>query len=261
MSTRIGASPKRECRVIAVTWMILITLTVMILMGPSSAQTRLIAATADFDGSGLVDFADFLQFATELGGSNAAFDLDANSEVGFTDFVLFASVFNRTASTLVLTTLAGTTHDLVEVSAGAFSMGSNAGEVDELPVHTVTLSVFHIDKFEVTNAQFVAFVNVAGSNVDSEGHELLDIEYSDRQIGQTDSVFVLMEADHANRPVIAVSWYGAAAYCDWIGGDLPTEAEWEKAARGTDGREYPWGAICRPPILRTSTSLWARPRW
>ena len=211
---------------------------------PSLLQAQSVA-DADFDASGTVDFADFLLFAGAFGGTNPVYDLDGNGSVDFPDFLLFASVFGQTtgaSQSITVTSPAGTTHEMVEVSAGPFTMGSESGYSDERPVHTVTLDAYHIDKYEVTNAQYVAFINATGSNTDTEGHELLDMDDSYGQIRHTGAMFELKEDGHANLPVIAESWYGATAYCEWIGGRLPTEAEWEKAARGTDGRTYPWGS-------------------
>ncbi len=117
---------------------------------------------------------------------------------------------------------------LVRVEAGPFEMGSENGDSDEQPVHTVTLDSFYIDHYEVTNAQYAACVEAGGceppSNTDSStrGSYYGNPDYNDY-------------------PVVYVDWYQAKVYCEWRGGRLPTEAEWEKAARGTDGRTYPWG--------------------
>lgn len=74
-------------------------------------------------------------------------------------------------------------------------MGSDSGEIDEQPVHAVTLHAYHIDRFEVTNAQYVAFMNTTRSNADSEGNELLNLGDSGVQIRETGVTFELREAD------------------------------------------------------------------
>ena len=128
---------------------------------------------------------------------------------------------------------------MVLVPAGPFTMGSNHGLQNERPVHQVNLADFYIDQYEVTNAQFAEFLNqqkIQNQDISFYLPELND--NSDIYLeGTTWSVFEGLE-DH---PVNIVSWTGANAYCQWRGGRLPTEAEWEKAARGTDERTYPWG--------------------
>ena len=108
------------------------------------------------------------------------------------------------------------------IPAGEFQMGSEDGDDDEKPVHTVYLDGFWIDQTEVTNAMYAACVETGRCE-----------EPSDRTY--------LDNSAYANHPVMYVDWEGASNYCEKVGARLPTEAEWEKAARGTDGRTYPWG--------------------
>lgn len=133
---------------------------------------------------------------------------------------------------------------MVYVPAGEFVMGSADGDshaqADEQPQHTIILSAFWIDRTEVTNAQYRKFVEGGG--------------YAERDYW-TDAGWAWKEAvnmiqpdcwgdndfDQPDQPVVCVSWHEADAYAHWAGGRLPSEAEWEKAACGTDGRVYPWG--------------------
>ena len=112
---------------------------------------------------------------------------------------------------------------MVLVPAGEFLMGSTEGDDDEQPVHRVFLDSFYIDTFEVTNGRFAKFVAAI---------------QSEPPWGFADQETPVLQAD---RPVRWVNWLEATGYCLWAGKRLPTEAEWEKSARGTDGRTYPWG--------------------
>jgi formylglycine-generating enzyme len=123
-----------------------------------------------------------------------------------------------------VTTPAGTPHELVGVPSGTFAMGSDRGYIDERPGHEVYLDRFYIDRFEVTVAQYRACVTAGVCLAPAAGDG-----------------FNWGHADRDAHPVNGVSWVDARAYCQWAGLRLPTEAEWEKAARGTDGRTYPWG--------------------
>ena len=142
-------------------------------------------------------------------------------------------------------TSAGTTHELARVAAGYFAMGSAEGRADEQPVHPVYLDDFYIDRFEVNNDQYAAFLNDRGRNADGEGHLLFDLDDPDAQIRYGRERYAPIPGSE-QRPVAEVSWYGARAYCTWAGMQLPTEAMWEKAARGVDGRLYPWGSSIDP---------------
>ena len=146
---------------------------------------------------------------------------------------------------VALPTPAGT-HQLVRIPAGSFSMGSDSGKADERPVHQVYLDAYYIDVFEVTGAQYAAFLNTIGRHTDAEGRRLLDLDDFDAPIRLEGTGYGLKSPELAHRPVVEVTWFGARAYCRWAGLRLPTEAEWEKAARGTDARIYPWGQAVDP---------------
>jgi formylglycine-generating enzyme required for sulfatase activity len=132
---------------------------------------------------------------------------------------------------------------MLYVQAGEFQMGSDMSDPDadedEFPQHPVTLDSFWIDQTEVTNAQFAAFLNEQGNRTEG-GVTWLDLENKDCLIERLDGEYG-PKSGYADHPVIMVSWYGAAAYCEWAGARLPTEAEWEYAARGPQGFIYPWG--------------------
>ncbi len=135
----------------------------------------------------------------------------------------------------------GTTPEgMVLIPAGEFQMGSNDGEFDEKPVHTVYVDAFYMDVYEVTNAQYKEFVDAnpqwEKDQIPSRYH---DGNYLKHWTGNSYG-----RGDH---PVVYVSWYAAMAYAEWAGKRLPTEAEWEGAARGgLLGKKYPWGNLLDP---------------
>ena len=117
---------------------------------------------------------------------------------------------------------------MVYVPAGEFEMGSTNGRRDEQPVHTVALDGFWIDRTEVTNGQYERCVEAGVCDPpESSNSRTRDTYYGD--------------SDYVDYPVVEVGWPRSRTYCEWAGARLPTEAEWEYAARGSDGREYPWG--------------------
>lgn len=121
---------------------------------------------------------------------------------------------------------------MIPVKGGTFQMGENAANADELPVHTVKLSDFKISKYEITNKQYCDFLNSKASLSEKIIAERINITSEFCQIEKDNSGIYLPKKGKDNFPVIKVTWEGAKAFCEWAGGRLPTEAEWEYAARG-----------------------------
>lgn len=143
------------------------------------------------------------------------------------------------------------TEGMALIPGGEFSMGTDNpdSEMDERPVHKVFVDDFYIDKYEVTNGEFKKFVDAhpewqkgnwwkSNTGIDKKFH---DGDYLKDWNGNN------YPEGEGNHPVGYVSWYAAMAYANWVGKRLPTEAEWEKAARGgLEGLEFPWGNTINP---------------
>ena len=130
---------------------------------------------------------------------------------------------------------------MVRIEGAAFEMGRETAEAgaygsewkaNEMPQHTVTLSPFYIDETEVSVEEWVGFLNAVGG---AKHHHAL------QPVVWENPAFVAEESE-AQRPIRQVSWYDAVVYCAWAGKRLPTEAEWEYAAKGDAGERWPWGA-------------------
>ena len=123
--------------------------------------------------------------------------------------------------------------DMVMVPAGEFTIGASVesgGLPDERPLRLIYLSAFWIDRYEVTNAVYQQFVQATGHQAPANPAPALTLWEHNAPLPGIEQ-----------HPVVNVSWLDAVAFCRWANKRLPTEAEWEKAARGTDGRTYPWG--------------------
>ena len=141
--------------------------------------------------------------------------------------------------------------EMILIPAGSFKMGDNFGDGEsrERPVHTVEIDAFYMAKFEVTNGEWRKFRDDPGYDNPKfwpEGRVMPkdQIPYWTQPMNHGGAT-----PDSNNYPVIGVNWDGATAYCNWLSAKsgkhyrLPTEAEWEKAARGTDQRRFPWGNL------------------
>ncbi len=168
--------------------------------------------------------------------------------------------------------------ELVKIPEGEFIMGSTKEQINdllkrfpetderllerELPQHKVFLKEYHIGKTPVTNREFSAFIQETGyiTTTEKEGTGIVftpgfnEIKGADWKHPQGPDSNIKNRDDH---PVVQVSWYDAIEYCNWLSGKtkknyrLPIEAEWEKAARGTDARIFPWGNNWNPEICNT----------
>jgi formylglycine-generating enzyme len=208
---------------------------------PGADLSAVVGEQIALDGSGSVDpDGDQITFAWTEHHDNAALDQLVDETTPHPTFVatqpgiyrfgltvddgqlrsdattVVVSVVQPAAEAITVITAAGTEHEMVIVPEGPFLMGTNDEDArnDEKPGHIVWLSDYYIDRFEVSVAKWNAFASMTG-------RELRDGD--DRM------------------PIHGTGWFEARDYCAWADLRLPTEAEWEKAARGTDGRRFPWG--------------------
>lgn len=174
--------------------------------------------------------------------------------------------------------LQGVITDMVTIDGGTFLMGTTSQEIaiavrecqedggglctpedasDSLPAHSVTLDSFMIERTEVTNSQYVAFLNSMGPGSHLTGCFNQRCVETEREAPATsvvrfDSQNYAVPEILGSLPIVGVSWWGARAYCEAIGRRLPTEAEWERAARGPDNTIYPWGDVWNNDLARTN---------
>lgn len=135
--------------------------------------------------------------------------------------------------------------EMILIPDGKFIMGTGNDEFipEETPQHEVFLDAFYIDKFEVTNAQYWEFLRSIKETGDHSKCYPGEPKNKDHTPGTPNTGWDYPYYDYPDYPVSRIDWYDAYAYAAWAGKRLPTEAEWEKASRGPDGRRYPWGNV------------------
>ena len=190
---------------------------------------------ADLNADGKINIQDLVIIAQHLGTDNTEVDQNGDGQIDIRDLVLVAGLLGLGE----VPTKPEIPEGMVLIPAGSFEMGSAYWDTADRPWYPVHLDAFYMDKYEVTNAQFKAFVDAnpqwQKGNIEDRFHDgdYLYLWYWD------DNDYPAGKADH---PVTYVSWYAAMAYAEWAGKRLPTEAEWEYAARGgLAGKKYPWG--------------------
>jgi iron(II)-dependent oxidoreductase len=159
---------------------------------------------------------------------------------------------------LLVLPLAAAGDGIMLVQAGAFWMGRDDGPADEAPQHRVYVRDVWVERHKVTNAEYAAFLNARGV-ASADGQRRYDADDADARIrlvaaAEQHAAWVT-DPGYERHPVVEVSWFGARDYCAWKGRRLPTEAEWEKTARGHDRRRYPWGTA--PPTA--ALAVFGRP--
>jgi formylglycine-generating enzyme required for sulfatase activity len=147
--------------------------------------------------------------------------------------------------------------DMVRLPGGTFTMGSDRGLADERPPHPVTIKPFWIDRRPVTHAEFAAFLEEIGGTTHGRRQHLFDWDDGDARIHRRDGRW-RAHTGLEDHPANEMTWYGARDYCVARSKRLPTEAEWEFAARGSEGRTYPWGEAAPDATRARYSSGWTR---
>ena len=144
-------------------------------------------------------------------------------------------------STVKVNVVSSEENKLILIPAGTFTMGSNKRADDEKPVHKVYLDAYYISKYEVTNSEYYEFWLSLQTVKTAEKKE--QVPHTPENFTHLSHIGSWSErvSKNPNHPVVGVSWHDAKAYAEWKGMRLPTEAEWEKAARGYTDRTWPWG--------------------
>jgi iron(II)-dependent oxidoreductase len=147
--------------------------------------------------------------------------------------------------------------EMVRITGGAFTMGSDRGLPDERPAHEVTVRSFWIDRRPVSNAEFADFLERLGATSSADGRHLFDWDDGDARIHNRNGRW---QADPGfeRHPATEMTWYGARDYCRALGKRLPNEAEREYAARGAQSRTYPWGEAPPDATRARYASGWTR---
>ncbi len=190
--------------------------------GSNSVNTAL--ANGDADGNDQVNLFDFVVLDSKFNSADIMADLDGDGQVNLFNYMIIDLYFGAQADSLLLLEPKLNPKDgaeMVWVPSGEFLMGSNSNNSDESPQRSVYLDGFWMYKDEVTVGQYRTFCQATSRSMPGAP----DWGWQD------------------THPMVNVSWQDSTAYASWAGASLPTEAQWEKAARGTDGRQYPWGDV------------------
>jgi len=213
--------------------------------------TEPLKITSDASGSGDYEDGNNLQYRWDLNADSlwdSEWSMDKTITHVFEPFdEILVSVEARDSQGLTnifTSKIVNSFNDMVYIPAGEFTMGNDEYELDERPAHVVFVDDFWIDKYLVTNKEYADFLNEFINKYPEREPDIprfIDLSDEDSRIRYEVGEY-LSNHIYRNHPVVNVTWYGAEAYCQFYGKRLPSEAEWEKAARGTDERIYAWGS-------------------